>query len=119
MKRNKYSAIKTVVDGIKFDSKREAKRYAELKLLERAGEIADLELQPCWFFTMQGGRDVLIRSKGYPNGRRATYSADFRYRDSDGQTIIEDVKTTATDTEASRLRRAMVEAQYGVRVVLA
>ena len=46
MARNKYGARKTVIDGITFDSKREAIRYQELKLLERAGEIKDLELQP-------------------------------------------------------------------------
>lgn len=46
MKYNKYGNIKTVIDGIKFDSKRESERYLELKLLEKAGEISDLKLQP-------------------------------------------------------------------------
>ena len=43
---SKYRNRKTTIDGIAFDSKAEARRYAELKLLERAGEIKDLELQP-------------------------------------------------------------------------
>ena len=42
----KYRAIKTVVDGITFDSKKEAKRYSELKIMEKAGIIATLRLQP-------------------------------------------------------------------------
>ncbi|MDD3747626.1 MAG: DUF1064 domain-containing protein, partial [Anaerostipes sp.] len=46
MRYSKYGARKTVIDGITFDSKREAKRYQELKLLEQAGEISYLELQP-------------------------------------------------------------------------
>jgi hypothetical protein len=45
---NKYRNIKTIVDGITFASKKEAKRYSELKLLERAGMITDLELQPAF-----------------------------------------------------------------------
>jgi hypothetical protein len=117
MKRNKYSAVKTVVDGHKFDSKKEARRYGELKLLKSAGEISWLRLQPKFRFRIDG-RNVMIRSKGYPNGRQATYTADFQYEQG-GKIVVEDVKGgAATDTEASRLRRAMVEAQYGVRVVL-
>ena len=42
---NKYNAQRVKVDGITFDSKKEAKRYSELKLLERCGAISDLELQ--------------------------------------------------------------------------
>ena len=43
---HKYNAIPTTVDGIRFASKREARRYLELKLLQKAGHISDLELQP-------------------------------------------------------------------------
>jgi len=65
---NKYRNIKTTVDGIRFDSKREAERYSELKLLERAGIITDLKLQP---------KFELIPKH---NGNRAlTYIADFSY----------------------------------------
>jgi hypothetical protein len=44
-KKSKYGAVKTEVDGIMFDSKREASRYQELRLLEQAGEITNLRLQ--------------------------------------------------------------------------
>ena len=112
----KYRAQVTVVDGIRFDSKKEAGRYSELKLLQRAGMITQLELQPKYPL----GTDddpVLIRSGGYPNGRRASYIADFRYFDpNERKTVVEDVK--GMDTPLSRLKRAVVEAQYGIRIVL-
>lgn len=112
----KYHAKCTTVDGITFASQKEAKRYQELKLLERAGFITGLELQPKFEFIVHG-KPVLIRSKGYPNGRKATYKADFRYfclkRNAK---IIEDVKSSATRTEADVLRRALVEAIYGIKV---
>tara|TARA_Y100000310_G_scaffold150480_1_gene149909 strand:- start:438 stop:788 length:351 start_codon:yes stop_codon:yes gene_type:complete len=111
-RRHKYNAKKTAVDGIAFDSKREAKRYVELKLLEKAGEIFGLTLQPTFRFRISGNA-VLIRSKGYPSGRQASYRADFRYV-RDGQDVIEDVK--GVRTPLYKLKKAMVEAQYGVRV---
>ena len=43
---SKYKAKKTIIDGITFDSKSEAKRYEELKLLQRGGAIQNLSLQP-------------------------------------------------------------------------
>ncbi len=114
-RRNKYGAVKTTVDGITFDSKREARRYGELKLLEKVGTISNLKLQPA-FKLACGPNPVLIRSNGYPNGRQATYRADFSYNCSDGH-VVEDVKGgAATDTPVSRLKRAMMEAQHGVKV---
>ena len=114
--RNKFRAQKTVVDGITFDSKREAKRYGELRLLERAGDICDLELQPRYWL----GTDddpVLIKSKGYPNGRRVSYRADFRYYDKrDGWVVVEDCK--GFDDARARLRRAFVEWQYKIEIRL-
>jgi len=80
--RSKYRNIKTVVDGIKFDSKKEAKRYQELKLLEKAGEITDLELQPRF--------NLIVNGK-----KICAYIADFRYTSRD-KTIIEDVKGMRT-----------------------
>jgi len=115
---NKYSAVKTVVDGITFASKAEARRYAQLKLLERAGEISNLETQPEFLFIVNG-TPVKIRSEGYPNGRQAKFRADFRYWDNrNNRTIVEDVKGgNATRTEAYALRKALVEALFpGVRI---
>lgn len=114
---NKYRAKKTVVNGVKFDSKKESKRYIDLLWRrDTLKEISDLELQPK-FPLKCGDKDVLIRSNGYPNGRKAAYIADFRYHcNVTGRTVVEDVK--GMDTPVSRLKRAFVEAQYGIRITL-
>jgi hypothetical protein len=112
-KSTKYSNTRVEYDGHKFDSKRECARYKELKLLEKAGSISLLCLQPK-FWLKCGGKDILIKSDRYPNGRRASYRADFEFIDDLGVRHVEDVK--GFDTSGSRLRRAIVEAEYGVRV---
>ena len=63
---NKYNAIKTEVDGFIFDSKAEALRYSELKLLEKVGEVRNLVLQPKFPCQIRG---ELV----------CTYIADFSY----------------------------------------
>jgi len=113
-RRNKYRAKPEIVDGIRFASRREAKRYRELKLLEAGGFVTELELQPK-FKLGTDDAPVLYRSDRCPNGRRAVYLADFRYRH-EGETVIEDVK--GIDTPLSRLKRAVVESQYHVKIVL-
>lgn len=100
---NKYRARKTTVDGITFDSKGEARRYAELKLMERAGVIANLELQPAY---------VLQEAFRCPwNGaqRAIKYVADFRYAEG-GKTIVEDFK--GKETEVYRIKRKMFLKRY-------
>lgn len=111
---NKYGARRTQVYGHVFDSAAEASRYAELLRLQQLREISDLELQPA-FRLFCGGRPVLIRSKGYPNGRQARYVADFAYTvRGTGERVVEDVK--GVETPVFRLKRALVEAEYGVIV---
>ena len=103
-KRNKYNARKTDVDGHTFDSKAEARRYEELKLLERAGEITGLELQP---------KFLLIPSYTNARGRKARaahYIADFSYTDTDGKRIVEDVK--GQPTELYRFKKKLTEFLY-------
>ena len=103
----KYHNTKTVADGIKFDSKLDAERYAQLKILERAGVIRDLELQPSF---------ELIPSfrKNGKTWRRTVYKADFRYiLDEDDNYIIEDVKgSTAVITGVFRLKQKLFEYKY-------
>ena len=82
----KYGNRKTVVDGIKFDSKAEAGRYRQLKMMQDSGEITNLELQK---------RFVLTPSRKLSNGkteRASHYVADFYYVTEDGEHITEDVK---------------------------
>lgn len=88
---SKYNAKKTVVDGIEFDSIREADRYCELKLLEKAKEIRDLELQPR--FLLQDK----FKDKTGTTHRKIEYVADFMYIDKDDKKIVEDVKGVMTD----------------------
>ena len=103
----KYHNKKNVADGIKFDSRLEAERYAQLKLMERAGAIRDLELQPEY---------ELIPSfmKNGKTWRKTVYKADFRYiLCEDDSYIIEDVKgSTAVITDVFRLKQKLFEYKY-------
>jgi len=94
------------VDGIRFASKREAKRYRELKLLERAEAIRDLEIQPVFPINAVNPENGEVIQVG-------VYRADFRYRD-DGRVVVEDVK--GMRTVVYRLKKRLVEAQYGIRI---
>lgn len=114
---HKYRAKATVVDGIRFHSKREAARYQELRLLEKAGEIWDLELQPTFPLcapsttgTIGGAVKALA---GTFDGRIGEYRADFAYHDRSGR-IVEDTK--GYDTPLSKWKRKHVKAQYGIDV---
>lgn len=103
----KYHNTKTVLNGIKFDSKLEAERYAQLKILECAGVIRALELQPSF--------DLLpsFRKNG-KTWRKTVYKADFRYiLAKDDRIIIEDVKgSTAVITDVFRLKQKLFEYKY-------
>ena len=105
-------AATRTIDGVVFDSKGEAKRWQELQLLERAGAISDLRRQVKYPLVIEG-RPVLIRSEGYPNGRAATYTADFVYVEN-GRRMVEEFK--GFDDDRSRLRRAVVEAIYQFQI---
>lgn len=98
----KFGSVMTTVDGIKFRSKAEARRYSELKLMEKAGEIHDLELQPAFPLVAHGKK-------------LATYVADFRYwtRDRTAQ-IVEDVKGMLTPMY--RLKKKWAQLQYGITI---
>lgn len=107
---------RTVVGGHRFDSNREARRFLELEVRRKAGEIRKLELQPSYALAV-GDRRVLIRSEGYPNGRQVVVRFDFRYEERGDEgwlQVVEDCKSI--DTPVSRLKRAFVEACYGIQV---
>lgn len=87
---SKYNAKKTVVDGIEFDSIREAERYRELKLLERGKEIRNLVLQPRFLLQEK------FKDKQGKTHRKIEYVADFLYIDKDDKAIVEDVKGMIT-----------------------
>lgn len=103
--QNKYKAEPTVLDGVRFDSKKECRRYQALVLRGLAGEIEDLELQPAFPLTVQG---VIV----------ATYFADFRYRDRQTRELItEDVKSAGTRTPIYRLKKRLTEVLYGITIL--
>lgn len=107
--KSKYHAAKTVVDGITFDSKREAKRYSELKLMERAGVIKDLQRQV---------RYELIPAfdAGGKHYRPTSYVADFVYTDAkNGKEVVEDCKGFRTDIY--RLKAKMFAHKFGVSIL--
>ena len=95
--RNKYGAKKTIVDGIRFDSKGEAQRYEALKYMLQQGAIHDLELQPKFDFWVNGVKVCY-------------YKADFKYKDNLGNEIVEDFKGMKTPTY--NLKKKMFKALY-------
>ena len=100
---NKYRNKKTEIDGILFDSKREAGRYLELKLLEMAGHITQLQLQPEFLLKVSTGKSV------------GKYKADFRYYDVARKSwVVEDSK--GVRTAVYRLKKKMVEEIYAIKI---
>ncbi len=104
---NKYHNCKVMVDGIKFDSKAEARRYVELKIMEDTGHIKELKLQPK--FELQ---PKYKNSKGQCI-RAITYKADFSYIETHsevGKLIVEDVK--GVETKEFKLKKKMLEYKF-------
>lgn len=103
-KKNKYGNKKVVVDGYKFDSKKEANRYFELKMLQLAGEISGLKLQEPFELQVEGKKV-------------AKYIADFVYIRK-GQQVVEDVKSSATRKLSTyRLKKKLMFAIHGITIV--
>jgi Protein of unknown function (DUF1064) len=99
-RRNKYGAVPTIVDGIRFASKLEAARYAQLRQMQSVGLIRNLELQPRF--------PCVVNSV-----KVCDYVADFAYF-RDNTRVIEDVKGVQTDV--FKLKWKLVEALYHVRI---
>jgi Protein of unknown function (DUF1064) len=110
-RRNKYHAHKLIVDGYTFDSKKEARRYGDLKLYAHAGVITDLEVHPRFdLFAINLKRGEVVQL--------GHMTLDFQYFECQTQTWkYEDVKGgDATKTTAYRLRKRLLEANYGITV---
>lgn len=120
MQRNKYHAQKCVVDGITFDSRKEAARYQELRLLERAGKIRDLDRQVT--FTLLRAQYGVENGKKKLLERACAYRADFVYReprpsptgDPEWALVVEDVK--GVRTEAYKIKRKLMLDRFGIRI---
>lgn len=103
---SKYHAKKTVVDGITFDSRREADRYLVLKCMEEDGTIEDLRRQVRYELVPAFDVD----GKHY---RPVFYVADFVYVE-DGKTVVEDVKGLRTDVY--KLKSKLFARRYGMSI---
>ena len=99
----KYNNTKIRVDGRLFDSKAEAARWQELQLLERTGEITELERQVEY--------ELIPKQKGE---RAVKYIADFRYVDHEGKTVVEDTKGVRTPVYI--LKRKLLLWVHGIRI---
>lgn len=99
--QRKYRNNKVTVDGIKFDSGREANRYRQLWMMSQANAISDLKLQVPFVCTVAGKKIC-------------TYYADFTYRTAAGELVVEDVK--GMRTPVYRLKKKLVEAIHGIQI---
>ena len=114
-KKSKYANEKTTINGVKFDSKREARRYTELLLLQRAGKVTGITTQvpfilaPAVKFTGAAKTTAAIR-----------YYADFVYTDVDrGCIVVEDVKSKATAALAAfRIKRHLMKSVHDIEIAV-
>ena len=102
--RNKYGARRLRIDGITFDSRLEADRYQQLKLLERAGEITGLEYHKKFV--------IIPKSK---HGNDVYYEADFFYFEN-GKPIVEDTKSEATVTAIYKIKKRLLAETQGITI---
>ena len=122
--KSKYGSKKTVVNGIEFDSKKEAKRYTELHLLETAGTISDLQMQVKFvLIPAQREPDSVGARGGVKKGklleRECAYIADFVYKDNQGETVVEDVKgyKGGGAYELFKIKRKLMLYVHGIHIV--
>lgn len=102
--RRKYRNEQCRVDGYLFDSKAEARRYGELKLLEMAGEVRQLIVHPIYQIKINGCQIC-------------AYEADFQYFDNSRRRIVEDVKSPVTEKLPTfQMKRKLMKALYGIDV---
>ena len=117
-KTTKYRSKKVTIDGICFDSKKEANRFCELRILEKAGEIHNLQRQVKYvLIPAQREPDTIGARGGVKKGklieRECSYMADFVYEEN-GETVVEDTKGFRT-TEYIIKRKLMLKV-HGIRI---
>ncbi len=121
---SKYKNKKIELDGIVFDSKKEAQRYVELKMLEKAGQISDLQRQVKYILIPEQREPgtVGVRGgvkKGKLIERECSYIADFVYKNANGETVVEDVKgyRGGGAYEVFKIKRKLMRHVHGIAVV--
>lgn len=125
--KSKYHAKKYMVDGIEFDSKKEANRYLELKSLHRRGEIRDLQMQvpfiliPAQYeekieYTPKKKKEKIVKKLVE---QKVSYVADFVYTRNTGEIVVEDVKGYRKGTAYSVfvIKRKLMLERHGIKVL--
>ena len=129
MVRRKYGNKKTSVGGKEFDSKKEARRYQELQLLQWSGQIQNLQTQVKYvLIPTQREASFEVYKSGPNKGRRkpgkvveheCSYGADFVYTAKDGETVVEDVKGYRDPSSAAYakfvIKRKLMLERYGIQ----
>ena len=121
MKMNKYHAQKCVIDGIEFASRKEARRYQELLLLQRAGAIQDLQMQVKYVlvpaqhetYAKWGKNGKRLKDGKRLVERECSYIADFVYT-LDGKLVVEDTKGFRTKEYA--IKRKLMLYVHGIKI---
>lgn len=121
--RNKYNAKKVEIDGIKFDSVKESRRFLVLRAMEEAGTISDLKRQVKYvLIPAQREADTVGKRGGKIKGklleRECSYVADFVYKDAQGNTIVEDVKgyRGGGAYEIFKIKRKLMLYIHGIKI---
>ena len=108
-KANKYQAQKCTYNGLQFDSHKELRRYLELRLLERSGQINGLKRQVKFELIPPQKNE-----KGRCIERAVTYIADFVYKDRQGNTVVEDTK--GMRTKEYIIKRKLMLYFHGIKI---
>ena len=105
---NKYNAIRTEIDGLKFDSKKEAERYQELKLMQMGGLIRNLRHHHIFTIELKNQEDKWEEL--------CTYKSDFDYHDNEKKKyVVEDVKSPPTrKLPIYRLKKKLMQMVLGI-----
>ncbi len=119
---NKYHSRKVIKDGEKFDSVKEYKRYCELLLLEKAGEVADLKRQVKFvlipaqyeYIKRYSKSGKQLKDKRVLLEREVAYIADFVYTDKNSHVVVEDTK--GFKTPEYRIKKKLMLWRYGIKI---
>lgn len=122
-KKSKYNSRKVIRDGMTFDSVKEYRRYCELKLLEKAGTITELETQkpfeliPAQYETFEryGKKGQRLKDGKRCIEKSVVYNADFYYKEN-GVEVVEDTKSEATKTKDYIIKRKLMLKVYGIKI---
>lgn len=128
MKKSKYKSRKAKIKGLVFDSHKEARRYYELSLLEKARVIQDLQRQVPFELIPAQYEEILTgefykrgKLKGQPKTKRVcieksvVYNADFVYYEN-GKKVVEDTKSEATKTKDYIIKRKLMLYIHGIKI---